>query len=146
VYTLMHEIELKPSRRLGLLLLCMVVLALAAIGLAAMTAAVQLAMGAVVTGLAAQGWRRAHRATSLRIAADGRLQCLDDTAEWCDIEVLGDSFVSTGLIVLRYRTAGQVQTLTLMPDSASADDLRRIRVSLRWTRRTRLDTLSPDAG
>lgn len=142
----MHEIELKPSRRLGLLLLGMAVLALAAVGLAALTVGIQLATGAVVTGLAAWGWRRACRVASLRIAADGRLQCLDDTAEWRDAEVLGDSFVSTGLIVLRYRTAGQVRTLTLMPDSASADDLRRLRVSLRWTRRTRLDTSSPDAG
>jgi toxin CptA len=145
VYTLMHEIELKPSRRLGLFLLGMAVLALAAIGLTALTAGVQLATGAVVTGLTAWSWRRARRVARLRIAADGRLQCLDDTIEWRDAEVQGDSFVSTGLMVLRYRTAGPVRTLTLMADSASADDLRRLRVSLRWTRRTHLDTSSPDA-
>jgi toxin CptA len=46
VYTLMHEIELKPSRRLGLLLLGMATLALLAVGLAALPLAVQLTLGA----------------------------------------------------------------------------------------------------
>jgi toxin CptA len=147
VYTLMHEIELKPSRRLGLLLLVMVALALGAIGLAALPVGVRLALGAAVIGLGAWGWRQTLPLASLRIAADGRLQWLDDAAEWRDAEVLGDSFVSPALIVLRYRTAGrQAGALTLLSDSADADDLRRLRVSLRWTRRTRSDTAFPDAG
>jgi toxin CptA len=146
VYTLMREIELKPSRRLGLLLTGMAALALLAIGLAALTAGMQLAMGAMVSGLAAWGWLRARSVASLRIAGDGRLQGLDASAEWRDAEVLGDSFVSPALIVLRYRMEGQVRSLTLLPDSAGADDLRRLRVSLRWTRHTRLDTSSPGAG
>jgi len=51
------------------------------------------------------------------------------------------------LIVLRYRPAGvRVRTLTLLPDSADADALRRLRVSLRWAARTRSDTAFPDAG
>jgi len=146
----MREIELKPSRRLGLLLLGMATLALAAIALAALPVVVRLILGVIVIGLAAWGWRRARPLAILRIAADGRLQCLDDTMEWHDAEVLGDSFVSTGLIVLRYRTAGtQVRILTLLPDSADSadsDGLRRLRVSLRWARRTRSGTASPDAG
>jgi toxin CptA len=147
VYTLMREIELKPSRRLGLLLLGMAALALGAIRLAALPGAIQLALGAAVIGLSAWGWRQALPLASLRIAADGRLQCLDDTAEWRDAAVLGDSFVSTALIVLRYRPAGRhVYTLTLLPDSADGDDLRRLRVSLRWTRHTRSDTASPGTG
>lgn len=142
----MREIELKPSRRLGLLLAAMAALALVAIGLAALPAAVQLGLGAVVIGLAVWSGQRARPGTRLRIAADGRLQCLDEAMEWRDAEVLGDSFVSTGLIVLRYRTAGKVRTLTLLPDSAGPDDLRRLRVALRWARRTHSDTASPDAG
>jgi len=66
--------------------------------------------------------------------------------EWCDVEVLGDSFVSTGLIVLRYRMAGKMRILTLLPDSADTDALRRLRVSLRWAPRTHSDTAFPDAG
>ena len=143
----MREIELKSSRRLGLLLLGMAALALLAIGLAALPVAVRLILGAAVIGLAAWGWLRARPKTGLRVAADGRLQCLDDAPEWQDADVLGDSFVSTGLIVLRYRAAGApVQTLTLMPDSADSDGLRRLSVSLRWARRTRSDTTFPDAG
>ncbi|MHB1187708.1 protein YgfX [Thiobacillus sp.] len=142
----MREIELKPSRRLGLLLLGMAVLALSAIGFAALPVALKLTLGAAVIGLTAWGWRRARPGAGLRIAADGRLQCLDDMSEWRDADVLGDSFVSTGLTVLRYRTAGTpVRTLTLMPDSADSDGLRRLRVSLRWARRTRSDTASRGA-
>ena len=143
----MREIELKPSRRLGLLLPGMAALALVAVYLAALPGAVRLALGMAVAVLGVWGWRRVMRPARLRIAADGRLQCLDDTAEWRDAEVLGDSFVSTGLIVLRYRTSdGPVRVLTLLPDCADADDLRRLRVSLRWARRTRSDTTAPDAG
>lgn len=144
----MREIELKPSRRLGLLLLGMAALALVAVGLAALPAATRLALGAGVIGLVAWSWRRAGVRDTLRLVGDGRLQCRDGQGAWCDIEVLGDSLVSPALVVLRYRTAAdsRVQCLTLLPDSAAADDLRRLRVSLRWIRRTRSDTASPDAG
>jgi toxin CptA len=146
VYTLMREIELKPSRLLGLLLLGMAALALAAIHLAALPGILQLGLGAIVIGLGARGWRQRLPVATLRIAADGRLQCLDDAAEWGDAEVSGDSFVSLLLIVLRYRTTDKQRvTLVLLPDSADADDLRRLRVSLRWARRTHSDTVSPDA-
>jgi len=142
----MRDIELKPSRRLGLLLLGMAALVLVAVGLAALPVAVRLTLGVIVIGLAAWGGRRACPAARLRVAADGQLQCLDDAMEWRDVEVLGDSFVSTGLIVLRYRMAGKARTLTLLPDSADTDALRRLRVSLRWAARTRSDTAFPDAG
>jgi len=143
----MHEIELKSSRRLGLLLRGMAALALLAVGLAALPVPVRLTLGVIVIGLAVWGERRPRPgARRLRVGADGRLQCLDDTMEWRDVEVLGDSFVSTGLIVLRYRMAGRVRTLTLLPDSAEAEDLRRLRVSLRWALRTRSDTAFPGAG
>lgn len=143
----MREFELKPSRRLGLLQLGMMALALAAIGIAALPGEIQLGLGMAVAGLGAWAWRRARFREVMRVAADGQLQCLDAQGEWHEAEVLGDSFVSTGLIVLRYRTADRrVRTLTLLPDSAGAEDLRRLRVSLRWTRRTRSDTTSPGAG
>jgi len=147
VYTLMREIELKPSRRLGLLLAGMLLLALAALYLAALPGGLQVALGLVLTGFSAWRWRRTSTMERLRIAADGRLQCLDEAGEWRAAEALGDSFVSTPLIVLRYRIEGQpARSLTLLPDSAAADDLRRLRVSLRWARHTRSDTASPDAG
>lgn len=143
----MRGIELKPSRRLGLLLLGMTALALLAIYLAAMPGAIRMALGAAAIGLGVWGWRQARRTEALRVAADGRLQCLDDAGEWRDVEVLGDSLVSPALIVLRYRVADKrVRSLALLSDSADTDDLRRLRVSLRWTRRIRSGTSSPDAG
>jgi toxin CptA len=143
----MHEIELKPSRLLRLLLLGIALLALFAIYLATLPGNVQLALGAVVASLSGWSWRQVSQLARLRIAADGRLQGLGEVDEWCDADVLGDSFVSVWLIVLRYRLDGQpLCKLTLLPDSASADDLRRLRVSLRWIRHTRSDTSSPDAG
>lgn len=143
----MREIELKPSRQLGLLLVGMALLALVAIGLAALPGSMQWALGVVVVCLVGWGGWRASGMARLRIGADGQLQAPDETNEWCDVEVQRDSFVATGLIVLRYRLDGQrLHSLTLFSDSASADDLRRLRVSLRWIRRTRLDTSSPDAG
>lgn len=143
----MGEIELKPSRGLGMLLLGVAVLALLAIALAALSWAIKLVLGLAVIGLSAWGWRRTSPRARLRMAADGRLQGLDRQGNWLDAEVLGDSFVSTALIVLRYRMAGQpMRTLTLLPDSAAPDDLRRLRVSLRWATRTRSDTSFPDAG
>jgi len=136
-----------PSRRLGLLLAGMTALALLALHLAALPWSVQWALGVGVIGLAGWGWRQARPRAHLRIAADGRLQCLDDADEWRDAEVLGDSFASTALTVVRYRVAGApVQSLTLLPDSADSEALRRLRVSLRWAPRTRSDTAFPGAG
>ncbi len=143
----MREIELKPSRLLGLLLAGMVLLAWLAISLAAVPAAMQWVLAVGIGVMPGWAWLRASRLPRLRIAADGALQVLDDADAWCAVEVLGDSFATTALIVLRYRLERQGRrSLTLLPDSAPADDLRRLRVALRWIRRTRSDTSSPDAG
>jgi toxin CptA len=147
VYTLMREIELKPSRLLGLLLLGMAALALAAIQYSALPGAVQLALATIVIGWGGLGWRQTRCTEALRMTADGRLQSPDEQGEWRDVEVLGESLVSPALIVLRYRTpARQVRSLTLLPDSMSSENSRRLRVLLRWAAHTRSDTASPDAG
>jgi len=143
----MREIELKSSPLMGLLLAGMLLLALLAIHLAALPGGVQLVLGLAATGWCGWSWWRTSPRVRLCLTAEGQLQSRDAADEWHEIEVLGDSFVSTRLIVLRYRVAGQpVRSLTLLPDSADAEDLRRLRVSLRWTRRTRSDTSCPDAG
>ena len=143
----MREIELKPSRLLGLLLLGMTALVLAAIHYAALPGAVQLALAAAVIGLSGWSWRQTRHSEALRMTADGRLQSMDEQGEWRDVEMLGDSMVTSALIVLRYRPPdGPVRSLTLLPDSAAPDHLRRLRVLLRWARHTRSDTASPDVG
>lgn len=143
----MREIELKPSRRLGWLRAGMAALALLAVGLAALPTGWQLGLGVAVVGLAVGSARRAAPITRLRITANGSLQCQDAAGEWREMAVLGDSFVSPALIVLRDRVdGGAVRKHILLPDSAPAEDLRRLRVSLRWASRTRSDTTAPGAG
>lgn len=143
----MHQIELKPSRLLGLLLAGMLALALIAVQLAALPGAVRWTLGIAAAGLSGWGWWRARGLETLRIDRDGQLQCRDREGAWREVEVLGDSLVSAVLIVLRYRTtAGQVRSLVLLPDSADSDALRRLRVTLRWAPRRRSDTAFPDAG
>lgn len=142
----MREIELKPSRRLRWLFAAMTALALAAVWLAALPPWLQGGSTVALAGLVLHGRRRATW-PRLRIAADGRLQVRAGTGPWREIETLADSFVSPVLIVLRYRPPdGRVRSLALLSDSAPADDLRRLRVSLRWARRTRSDTSFPDGG
>lgn len=143
----MREIELKPSRLLGLLLLGMAVLALTAVYSSALPGAVQLVLAAALIGLSAWSWRQTRHPDALRLTVDGRLQSMNEQGEWGDAEVLGDSLVTSALIVLRYRTPdGHVRSLTLLPDSTTPDNLRRLRVSLRWARHTRSDKANPDAG
>lgn len=144
----MREIEVKPSPLLGVLLAGMAALALAAVWLAALPAGTGLILGGGVIGWVVWNRRQARLSCVMRVAADGQLQCIAGDGGWCDAEVLDDTLVSPLLIVLRYRSAADPRTRTqvLLPDSAAADDLRRLRVSLRWTRRTRSGTSSPDAG
>lgn len=143
----MREIEVKPSRLLGVLLGGMAALALAAVWLAALPAGTRAILAAGVIGWLVWNRRLGRAPCVMRVAPDGRLQCREG-GEWCDAEVQGDSLVSPLLIVLRYRCAADRRTRTqvLLPDSAAADDLRRLRVSLRWTRRTHSGTSSRGAG
>ncbi len=146
VYTCMHEIELKPSRLLGLLLAAMAGLATWALARAALPDVARWGMAGAVIALAAWGaWQSCPRVRVRRLN-DGRVQVADAAGDWSDVEVLNDSFVSPLLIVLRYRVGGgPAKRLVLLPDSADADALRRLRVSLRWPPRTRSDTACPGA-
>lgn len=143
----MHQIETRPSRLLGMLYLGMSALALMAIAYAAIPATFQALISLGMIGTSIGGWRRMRVAGRLRVDSDGMLQCREAHGDWLDMEVQGETLVTLWLIVLRYRTAGgPMSTLVLLPDSANTDDLRRLRVSLRWAPRIRSDTAFPDAG
>ncbi len=122
-------------------------LASVAIVRADLPAGVQLAL-LLATGMAtARGVYRAARLPQLALDEAGSVHVRSGEGEWQAVTVLPDSFVSSTLVVLRYRQQrARARTVTLLPDSASPDDLRRLRVSLRWARHTRSDTSSPDAG
>jgi toxin CptA len=140
----MHEIECKPSTALAVLLGGLGALALTAVWTAALPPGWQAALSLGVAAAVAPRLFAAPPAR-LRLRADGTLQW-QVAGDWQEAEVLGDSLASQRLIVLRARVAGRVRTQVLLPDSADADDLRRLRVALRWTRRTRSGTSFPDAG
>ena len=143
----MRELKLKPSRRLGAGLLVLGLLACVAIAQADVPVPLQWGWMILVGG--AVYWHMRHAATLpvLALAQDGGLHVRAGDGDWEAARVLPDSLVSTRMIVLRYRgRADRTRTLVLLPDSAAADDLRKLRVSLRWARHTRSDTSSPDAG
>ncbi len=148
MYRVTTQIELKHSLWLWLLMAAMVSLAIASIILATLPGRAQAIWVAVVLIVLGWGiWKMRRPLPSLRLKADGQIHISKAGADWQATEILPGSFVSPGLSVVRLRTAaGELHRLTLLPDSASPDDLRRLRVSLRWAPRTRLDTAFPDAG
>jgi toxin CptA len=70
---------------------------------------------------------------SLRLNRSGEIQLRDGTG-WCSGQVREGSFVMPWLVVVRWRPSGRRfdRTLILLPGMAPPDDLRKIRVFLRW--------------
>lgn len=142
------EIELKRSVWLMALMTAMVLLAKVSIALANLPISIQFTLAAVLlAGIGLGVWQRRKPCPNLRIKADGQIQLSLAGSDWRHAEVLPGIFVSPSLTVVRLRTTdGERYSLTLLPDSASPDDLRRLRVSLRWARHIRLDTAFPVVG
>jgi hypothetical protein len=140
------RIEFKPSRLLRGLVLAMGLLALGAIAAASLPIPIRAALAALLIVVVGGGLHRLRKAPPhLLLATDGNIR-MDIDHEWHATEVLPGSFVAPALCVLRLRIDdGRVYALTLLPDSADADALRRLRLCLRWAR-TRSDTAGPDAG
>lgn len=139
----MHEIECKPSRWLGLLQAGMGMLALLAVWRAALPLVAQLVLSLGVAWLL---WRTRQQPAYLRLRQDGSLQWRDQSGDWQDAEIGGDSLVNTWVMVVRLRVAERLRTLILLSDSAPPDALRRLRVFLRWAHRTHSDITSPGVG
>lgn len=85
-----------------------------------------------------------RRFTGLELDQDGAFRLRRDDA-WQTAR-LQDAFVTPALTVLRLRLEnGSTAALTLLPDSLSGNDFRRLRVSLKWGGRTPPDTPGPVA-
>ena len=81
--------------------------------------------------LALQFGRGAVRA--LELGAEGTVRWQDGPGHWHEAEVLSDSFVSGWLVVLNLGAGGRRgRSVVLLPDSAAAEEMRRLRVWLRW--------------
>lgn len=75
--------------------------------------------------------RRAVRA--LEVGAKGDARWLDASGQWNEAEIQRGSYVSNWLVVVYLGAPGRHgRSLVLLPDSAAAEELRRLRVWLRW--------------
>lgn len=127
--------ELKPSRQLRGYLTGLLALAAVALFIA------DLAMGWRMVGLAALALGtfvslRPRTAARLRCHEDGRLE-LWDRGAWRETAPQAGMVVLPGLTVLRLRPEGLGRSLSVvaLPDSLPAEELRRLRVWLRWRAR-----------
>jgi len=130
-------VTLRPSRALALALTLMAGAALACTWISLPRPAfLPVATGIALAWIwhlapALQLGRRAVRALELGAAGDARWQ--DGSGRWNDAEIQAGAYVSNWLVVLNLGTPGRRGcSLVLLPDSAPADDLRRLRVWLRW--------------
>jgi hypothetical protein len=143
----MTEIELKRSVWLMALMLIMALLAGLSVALAHLPVWIQMTLAACLVGAMIYCILAMRKPLpGLRIKPDGQIQLSVAHGEWQTAALMPGSFVSPGLSVVRLRTKHAMHPLILLPDSATSDELRRLRLSLRWAPRTRLDTAFPDAG
>ena len=130
-------LSLKPSRMLALALTLMAGAALACAwislpGLAFLPAAagITLVWASQVAHALQRGKRAAH---ALELDAQGHARWQDGSGLWQEAEILPSSYASDWLVIVNLRASGRRGcSLVLLSDSAAADELRRLRVWLRW--------------
>lgn len=140
----MLKLSLRPSRLLATLL------ALAhgaAIAIILLVSIPQWLQALAVTCLAVQLFIVLRRHALLRapdslvaieIHSDNTISVQMRRGEWSNCTVLGDSYVTAYLVVLNLRQADSraVKRVVILPDGIDAEELRRLRVWLRWREAT----------
>lgn len=133
------RIELKPSLRIAAGLGAAHALALAAAWLSLEGTPLYIVVCGVA--LSAMGClseilhRTSRSAVALELLEDGRASWLDRRAGWHEGRLGADHFVSEALVVMRLDQAqGGRKWLVLSSDSGAPEDMRRLRVWLRWHR------------
>jgi hypothetical protein len=133
------RIELKPSLRIAVGLGAAHVLALAAAWLSLEGTPRYIVLCGVA--LSAMGClsevlhRTSRSAVALELLDDGRASWQDRRAAWHEGRLGDDHFVSEALVVMRVdRAQGGRKWLVLSADSGAPEDMRRLRVWLRWHR------------
>jgi|SRR5262245_56115149 len=139
----MLRIDLRPSKFLAVALALAHGLALYAVWTSLSGWPGVLAGLAILASLAATLLRALLRigpsAVSLELAEDGRASWRDRRGTWHE-GALGEShFVSPFLVVVELKPRDQgAKRVILLADSAARDDLRRLRVWLRWRGRSQV--------
>jgi toxin CptA len=130
------RIDLKPSLKLAALLGAVHLLALAAAWVSlADWPRYLVGSGVLLSGamcLVEVLQRSSTAALSLELHADGRASWRDRNGTWHEGSLGADRFVSTALVVMGLEMDRGRKWLVLMADSASAEELRRLRLWLRW--------------
>ena len=82
----------------------------------------------------AQALQQGSRAArALELDEQGRARWQDGSRQWQEAEILPSSYASDWLVVVNLRGSGRrSRSLVLLPDCAAAEELRRLRVWLRW--------------
>lgn len=124
------DVELFPSLILRALLAALALPAWAAIVLSALPVTLKIALGLMVAGYLALQWRR-HGGCRGGLRWDGAgWWWRDARGEVAPLQLRGAT-LWPGLLVLDFRAAdGGGWALVLLPDSAAADELRRLRAVL----------------
>jgi len=131
------KIDIRPSAVLAAALGAVHILALvvACLNLSGWASYAVIA-GVLLSGsasLAAVLQLRSAAVVHLELHADGRAAWRDRGGFWHHGRLGGDHYVSPALVVIGLRPAeARARRLVLAADSASAEDLRRLRVWLRW--------------
>jgi hypothetical protein len=77
--------------------------------------------------------RGAAAVRALELGAAGAARWQDASGRWNEAEIQAGSYVSNWLIVVHLGGSGRRgRVLSLLPDCADAEELRRLRVWLRW--------------
>lgn len=134
------RLALGPSRGLAAVLVCAHLAAVSVVWSAQLPLVWTLGFKlAVAASLAWTTWaaalRRAPRAVVvLELDADGAVRALLRSGTWIECQVAGSTFVSAPLTVLNLRSRSGIRTraVVIPADSAPADELRALRVWLRW--------------
>lgn len=130
MFPLPLSVTVKPSRRLRLGIAALHLLAAAALWLAALPIAAQLAGSALLALGLLLGTRPAPE-TTLRGKSDGTLEIRHDDT-WREITPVSPSLVLPFITILPLRRQDRPRHLVILGDSLPPEDFRRLRVWLEW--------------
>jgi toxin CptA len=136
------RLKLRPSWRLAALLLLLNAAALAAVWVLMFPLWIRLAIAGALIAALIQALRRSalllspNAIVELGCTDDGRLDLIQRDGECLEAEVLPDTAVYRAAVLLRVRVGGRrsARSIVVFPDSAAPQELRRLRVWLRWKR------------
>jgi toxin CptA len=147
------KIAIRPSRRLALLLCAGHGVAAGAAAVVSLPLWLNILL-LLLTGASCAAClygpvllRRNASIIGLEVGNDGAVNIQTRRGEWQETRLLATSFVTSWMTVLNLLAtdSGSVSHVVILSDSMAAEDFRRLRVRLRWTKNDSA-ALAPDGG